>query len=386
MTVGQFPKPGDAVAARAQDQGGANRHGTVLVARRDESLPLRNPPLHSPSKTGVTALSLGEGREEGVADLSNVVPFARPRLAGAAAAIPLPSIAAHDRPAPQVAKIAIGASIAFFAISLALHSGLLAMFWQSPRPMASVGVEAISVEIVLGGNAPAGLAVPPGEREAVSAPPSEERAEDSAAAASSRATTVMPQEVPVAEQETAPEAQPQTIPEVQTVEPQPRAQPLQTTTAEVPESTEPTDRTQAPRPQVQALQEPPERKRIEALKDKKASQKDRVATATPKNSANDVGRGQSKLDEDRYKAVVSARLARYRQYPPGARGEGRAAVWFLIDSSGRVTSARLSSSSGNAAFDREVVAMAHRASPFPPPPDGRGRDFNVSVRFEEPRR
>jgi periplasmic protein TonB len=362
VTVRQFPQPGDVVATRAQDQGGADLHGVALVARRDE-----------PPQSETT-------------DLSNVIPFARPRRAGAAAPFPLPSVAADERPAPQLAKIAIGASIAFFAVSLALHSGLLAMFWHEPRPRPSIGVEAISVEIVIGATAPAGAEPTPGEKEAVPAPQAEEHAEDKIVTGASRATTVMPQEVPVAAEETALEAQPQTIPEVQTVEPKPQEQPPETATAELQESTEPTERTQAPRPQVQAVQKAPERKRIDAPKDKKAAQKNQVATAAPSNSANNVGVGRSQLDEDRYRALVSARLVRYKQYPAGARGEGRPGVSFDVDGSGRVTSARLVSSSGNAAFDQEVVAMARRASPFPPPPDGKGRNFTVYVRFEEPRR
>jgi protein TonB len=360
VTIRHLPQPGDVVATRAQNQDDAALHGVVLVARRDE-----------PPQSEAT-------------DLSNVIPFARPRRAAAAPAFPLPSIAAHER--PQIAKIAIGASIAFFAISLALHGGMLAMFWHQPRQMPSVGVEAITVEIVVGATRAAGTALMPDEQEAVPAPPSEKPAEESTAAAALRATTVMAPEVPVAEQETAPEAQPQTIPEVQTAEPQPQEQPIQTTTTEIPESTEPTERTQAPRPQVQALQKAPERKRIDAPKDKKASPKNQVATAAPRNSANDIGRGHSKLEEDQYKGRVSAHLMRHQQYPAGARGEGRVGVSFTIDGSGRVTSAQLMGTSGNAAFDREVVAMARRASPFPPPPQGKARNFTVSVTFRDPRR
>ncbi len=54
---------------------------------------------------------------------------------------------------------------------------------------------------------------------------------------------------------------------------------------------------------------------------------------------------------------------------------------FTIDSRGRVTSVRLASGSGIAAFDQEAVAMARRASPFPPPDDGMVRNFTIPVRF-----
>src|SRR5262245_16015859 len=100
--------------------------GAVLVARRDEPQP------------------------SDATDLSNVVPFVRPRRAGTTAPFPLPSVGAGDRPAPYAAKVWIGTSIVLFAASLALHSTLLALFWHRPKPMASIGVEVVSVEIVLG--------------------------------------------------------------------------------------------------------------------------------------------------------------------------------------------------------------------------------------------
>ena len=388
MTVSQFPQPGDVVATRAQDQGGADLHGVVLVARRDEPDPLPNPPPHSSSKTGVNALSLGEGRE-GVIDLSNVVPFARPRRCGVAAPFPLPSIAADERPAPPTAKFGVGRSIALIVGSLSLHSALLAMFWHQPRPMASIGVEVMTVEIVLGTTTAAGLAPTPGEQEvqAVTAPPAEPT-QEKPVTEQSRVATVMPQEVPVAPQETAPEVKPQeTPPEAQVAEPKPQEQQPETAVAEIPAAEQPTEkppeRIEQPRPQVQAVQKAPERKRIAAPTDKKASQKKKVAAATPTDAASGIGRGRSDNSAN-YNGRVAAHLARHKQYPAAARASGAqgvATVSFSIDGGGRVTSARLASASGNAAIDQEVVAMARRASPFPPPPDGRGRNFTVPVRF-----
>jgi hypothetical protein len=96
MTVRQFPQPGDIVATRAHDQGGAdNLHGAVLIARRDE-----------PPQSLAT-------------DLSNVVPFARPRRQAATPVFPLASVGAGDRPAPFIANLGIGRSIALLAGSLA---------------------------------------------------------------------------------------------------------------------------------------------------------------------------------------------------------------------------------------------------------------------------
>ncbi len=58
-----------------------------------------------------------------------------------------------------------------------------------------------------------------------------------------------------------------------------------------------------------------------------------------------------------------------------------ATVSFGIDGTGRVTTISLARGSGVASIDHEGVAMVRRASPFPPPPDGRGRNFTVPVRF-----
>ncbi len=349
-----------------QDQAGtAGFHGAALIARRDE-------PLQSEAT-----------------DLSNVVPFARPRRQGAAAVFPLPSVAASERPAPHTAKFGIGRSVAILLGSLALHSALLATFWHQPRPMASIGIEVMTVEIVLGANTAAGLAQQPGEQEVQVAAPSEERALEEPVTEQSRVATVMPQEVPVALQETAPEAKPQeTPPEAQTVEPtlqEQRPEP-ESTVAETTASTQPVERpeqTAPQRPQIQTIQKAPERKRIAAPTDKKAAQKKQVAAATPTDAASGIGRGRSDNSAN-YNGMVAAHLARYKQYPASARSSGAqgvATVSFSIDGGGRVTSARLAGGSGNPAIDQEVVAMARRASPFPVPPDGKGRNFTVPVRF-----
>jgi periplasmic protein TonB len=85
---------------------------------------------------------------------------------------------------------------------------------------------------------------------------------------------------------------------------------------------------------------------------------------------------------------VAAHLRRHKRYPKEAaakRQSGTATVTFSISKSGGVRSARLARSSGNSAFDREVVAMVRRAAPFPPIPPAVGKSamtFTVPVRFQ----
>jgi periplasmic protein TonB len=348
------------VAKRLQDQGSADvLHGAALVARRDE-----------PSQSEAS-------------DLGNVIPFARPRRTAAAAPFPLPSIAADERPAPYDARIWIGVGIACFAASLALHSVLLAMFWHKPRPMASVGIEVISVDIVLGATTEAGLAPTPGEQEALPSQRADEQTDDPAMTERSRAATVMPQEIPAARVETAPEVKPQETPaEAESADPKPQEQQPETAVAETPSVTQPAERTAQPRPQVRAVQKAPERKRIDAPTEKKAAKKKQVAAATNSDGARGIGRGRSDRNIN-YDGIVRAHLVRHKQSLNGVPGTGVATVQFLLDGRGRVTSARLARSSGVAAFDREALAMVRRASPFPPHPEGRASDYTIPVRFTE---
>jgi protein TonB len=66
-----------------------------------------------------------------------------------------------------------------------------------------------------------------------------------------------------------------------------------------------------------------------------------------------------------------ARLERVKRYPGAAQAQGQEDLVYVrltIDRAGRLTDAQVVRSRGYAMLDREVVAMAHRASPFPAPP------------------
>jgi periplasmic protein TonB len=75
---------------------------------------------------------------------------------------------------------------------------------------------------------------------------------------------------------------------------------------------------------------------------------------------------------------------RYKRYPSDARprGErGTASVYFTIDGTGNVLSAKLVRSSGFSALDQEVVSAIRRASPVPAPPPSASRTITVPMRF-----
>ena len=102
------------------------------------------------------------------ADLGNVVPFMRPRgNAHTAPAVVLPADAA--RPGAGGLTRERLRLAAFVTASLALHAGLVMALWREPAPLASIGLEVISVEIVLGTTAPAGVAPTQGEQQVIAA-------------------------------------------------------------------------------------------------------------------------------------------------------------------------------------------------------------------------
>jgi len=321
------------------------------------------------------------------ADLHNVVPFMRPRAAGThAPEIALPTDAAH-LPATAVAHDRLRL-MAFAVLSLGVHAGLFAAFWRDPVPLASIGLEVMSIEIVIGATAPAGLAQAPGEND-VQAAAAPEPQQPEPPREREQLATVQPQNVPVAPDEKAPEqtAKSETpVEKVATETPKPEEekppeaqQPKQ---AQPPpeEKTEKAQKAQQPKPIGNAAPAK-ERRRIEAPTKEHATKQ--AKASAPSTAANNVGVGRSDADSN-YAGLVSAHLRRHQQYPSEARSrgdQGTATVSFSLDGGGRVTSSNLVRGSGIASIDQEVQAMVRRSSPFPAPPSGRGVSFTVPVSF-----
>lgn len=118
-----------------------------------------------------------------------------------------------------------------------------------------------------------------------------------------------------------------------------------------------------------------------------------AAAHGPKKTKSNAGSG-GKSDEVRgtadlsnYQSRLVAHLRRFRTYPAAARQrhlEGTASVRVTINRDGRVIAVALAKSSGYAVLDREAVAMARRASPFPAIPPGLGRSqitIRAPIRF-----
>lgn len=216
---------------------------------------------------------------------------------------------------------------ALFAFVLMLHSAVVLAFLGHTKPQASVGLESISVEVVLGAQTAAGLASAPSESEAA---PSE---------------------------------------------------PVSDPTPPEPEVTEKAPDTPQPVVEAEALKRS---KPMEKPRPQKTQPKKQAATTAPASTASSgIGQGRSSADSN-YLGLVAAHLAKHKRFPPEASAAGNtgvATVTFLIDGQGNFVSAQLAQSSGVPSLDAETQEMVRRASPFPAPPSGQDTSFTVPVNF-----
>ena len=94
------------------------------------------------------------------------MPLRRGRVAAARAGAEL-AVGPQDRPAPLWAAPAQRRNLVLFlGGSLLLHAALVAAFNREPVPHASLGEISISVDVVFGADAAAGLAQSPSQSEA----------------------------------------------------------------------------------------------------------------------------------------------------------------------------------------------------------------------------
>jgi protein TonB len=288
-------QPGDFVATRTPDHDGvANLQGATVTT-----------PRASPAS-----------------DLSNVVPFARERKNGSQSAASPITIGPADRPAPRLSDDGIIYRVALAVGSLVFHGALFLAFWYTPPLSASVGVEAITVEVVIGADTAAGLATDRKENEVEAVATAEEvKAEDK----------------PIEQKPEPPKEQPPDKSQVVEVEPLP--------------------------------EQPKEQQKKEE--------------SVPSSPASGIGKGSSAANAN-YAGLIAAHLARHKQYPAQARNnriQGTGTVTFSIDGDGRVTAASIARSTGAAVLDKELEAMVQRSSPFPKPPGGQPRSFTVPLTF-----
>lgn len=376
----------------------------------------------APASPRESVLSFVPSRREpdpvAAADLSNVIPFARRRPA-----VPAPTLAIslRERLIPLAAgrdRRALWAAI--FAGSLLVHAGVFAFFFQE-KPKASIGVQAIAVELVLGDNNAAGVAEKPSPSQDPdnSQHQEEKNTQDSPVEKTEqapepvRAVTPPPPEAQVKEAEVKPvepaaEVQPvedvkpadeTPVPLMQEALPVEKApEPVKAEEPQQPQPVVQEPKPQEPKPQEPVQQKPEEPKKAqpEKTEPQKTPQK-KTAQHKPspkpdKRKDDDVSRAQQAMQASRgagagrsdadanYAGMVRAHLARYQRPQTGDRG--RVIVSFALDGHGSVTSVRLSNGAASPALNQEALAMVRRASPFPAPPSGRTQQFTVPINFE----
>ncbi|MEO1505950.1 MAG: energy transducer TonB [Pseudomonadota bacterium] len=162
-------------------------------------------------------------------------------------------------------------------------------------------------------------------------------------------------------------------------QPQPRAEPKAKPKAKPDENT-------APEPPKSVAADAEARKEDAAL----AATDDVTGSPDADGASNTEalrGGGGEPGAQQNYMAQVAALLSKNKRYPRRARSrgqEGVGALFFIIDSQGRVVERELRSSTGHPLLDQEIMHMLKRSEPFPAIPSdvGRGRvEILVPVRF-----
>ncbi|HWK38922.1 MAG TPA: energy transducer TonB [Hyphomicrobium sp.] len=252
-----------------------------------------------------------------------------------------------------------------------LHGGLIyaALNWPRPAEAAAELPAAIMIELapvpVAPDTPPQDLALGPQMEQSQEAAPSEQ------------------EEKPVEEQKPEPEVKPEikTEIEIPLLPDKSKAEAvLAQMTPPEPQKDKPKEEKKKPDKPKKSQKKPQDRKARNAP-DTAAPQAANVQRSAT-NAAPMAGTSSS-TSPVTWRSMIMALLNRNKRMPPGG-GRGTATVAFTIDRSGRVLSARLAGSSGDAALDAEAVSLARRVSPVPAPPANIGGGsvlLAVPVRF-----
>jgi len=357
MTAQRPTNSGDLFASRADRGNVANLLGVAAVVRWDGL------PDGSASAAELRA-----------SDLGNVVAFARAHRGDSSA--PPVIISPQDRPAPLLPGGRSWLQGVLILCSLIIHGGAFYAFWQEPKPLEGTGIEAITIDIVIGDNRPAGPASNLGPHEIDSKQVEEvkpdekiveqERVIDAREVKSDVARTDLAKEQPVEQpNQQQPEQQPENQQAIAMVE-TPQAEIPTVLPRETPPDAQATLAVRREQPKVARPAEP---------KQKKAPQPSEAKVAAG-------GSGRTAVASlANYDGLVSAHLRRHQSAARSGGAAGSGAVTFSLSGSGSVTSVRIAKGTGAAVLDQEILAMVRRASPFPAPPDGQPKSFTVPVNF-----
>ncbi|MDR2141699.1 MAG: TonB family protein [Deltaproteobacteria bacterium] len=160
---------------------------------------------------------------------------------------------------------------------------------------------------------------------------------------------------------------PEPEPEPEVAEPEPEPDLVESVAEEAPVIAPPPP----PEKKPQTKKKPPK------LRPQAPAAGDSLATGGQGGMGGGSGRGTSDLLAA-YKSQISRRLNQFKKYPPAAMAKGLkgvAYVSFRVNPNGRVSAARLVTSSGFPVLDEEALALLRRSSPFPPLPESLGLNY-----------
>ncbi len=201
-----------------------------------------------------------------------------------------------------------------------------------------------------------------------------------------------PPPVETVSQETQPELQPEPEPQkiaatidppIAELPPNEKVEPPPKTEAELPVFIPPPKPTFAKPEHPRVIKAPPKPKQKPADRPTRRP----PAQAHPNGGGGANGRqavaGQNAMSVDAFRAAVIARISRNKPSTNiAALAQGVVVVTFGVSSNGVAQGSRVLRSSGNSTLDNAALQAIRRASPFPPPPPGAPRSFNVPIRFD----
>ncbi len=350
-----------------------------------------------------------------VADLGNVIPFARPTARKADEETPQQIVAVPEHRVQLSPRERNRARLlVLLIVSLLAHAALLIWLSRPPPPLPGIELAPITVEIIVSDGQRADTSPSAGAATTTPAQDNPEQAKgepvvtppvpDPAPPPAPPENEVKPAEdqaPPPAEPEPAPQpAAPQQPPHVEAAPPQPEAVepappkdqieqlPAETKTApvEIKPAPVPPPKQKQPQPAVTPKQHQTPtnqtKRRPEAAPAGRPNGKAQSRETGAKPGAAAPSR-QSNADPN-YRGTAFAHLQRFKRMPADAQrnhSQGTATVSFVVDGSGRVGAVRLVRASGIPSLDQEALAWPRRASPFPPPPGGRPVPITAPLAF-----
>jgi protein TonB len=304
----------------------------------------------------------------------------------------VPAIVVPPPLAPSAAaagKPWLGYSLA--ALGHALLLGSLLIFLGSAGAPQQTSENTIEVEIVV--EAPGA----PGDRSEQEQPPSDVQIAESEPEPVKEPEPTLPDVTPPEVEQVTQETQPEPP-----LESQPAPQQLEANTDPAPVELPPIEKI-APPPKTEAeapvfipppKPAPAKPQRVSAAKETpKPKQKPAERPVRrPPTQARPIGdggangrqavAGQNAMSIDAFRAAVIARIARNKPSTDiAAKAQGVVIVSFGVAPNGAAQGPHISRSSGSATLDNAALQTVRRASPFPPPPPGAPRSFNVPIRF-----